>query len=90
LPDQSQQSNTFVIDDTLDKEIRGKTEGVQKFMHDRRWGGPKVVNLTIITVIRGRDSGQQPVHTIITANGSQRAWKPRMVLITSKHERINQ
>jgi hypothetical protein len=51
LPDQSQQSKTFVKDDTLDKETGGKTEGVQKFMQDRRWGGPKAVNLTVITVI---------------------------------------
>jgi len=53
LPDQSKQSKTVVKDDdTLDRDIWGKTAGVQKFMHDRRWSGPKVVNLQVITVIR--------------------------------------
>lgn len=52
MPDQSQESKTFVKDNTLDKEIWGKTVGVQNFMHDRRWSGPKVVNLQVITVIR--------------------------------------
>jgi hypothetical protein len=68
----------------------GKDSGVQKVMHYRRWNGPKVVNLQVITVIKIKDSGQQPMHVIITANGSHRAWKPRMVLTTSKYERINQ
>jgi hypothetical protein len=52
LPDQSQQSQTFVKDDILDKEKWGKTAGVKKFMHYRRWSGPKVVNLQVITVIK--------------------------------------
>jgi len=52
LPDQSQRSKTFVKDDNLYKEMWEKTAGVQKFMHDRRLSGPKVVNVQVITVIR--------------------------------------